>query len=368
MTRRSSIGWSHMIAVAFVFVAFGAQALRAADTESALPQPGFDVSTDRSDPGRTTRPYRAPYSGDIVDALTHVDPGQSGGRSKGKNTDSVVDQISDGGVKMAILMPTPNEGLNTNKEDGTDQKMRLARQNDDLVRAFCAGDYLSNWLADAQHNGYKDDDLSSKLNRLNRDLSDKSCSGLGEFGLMHFNKSGFQNVIQLRPTFPPVLAVIDVVAKKGTWIQVHAEPMEPNDTSHIAEAFGALALWYQLHPDLKLILSHTGMINATNARRLLTAYPNVIMSVKLVPRNEDWAHLEPIVNRRGQLYEDWAMLMDDMPSRFVVGSDSKFASDKHDSGNKYPETIKLFRNVLGSLSPAAADTIANSNARRLIVH
>jgi hypothetical protein len=368
MARKSMIGRLYAFAATIVFVTFNATALMAAEAESALPQPGFEVSTDRSDPARSTRRFGAPYGGDIIDMLTHVDPGQSGGRSKGKNADSVVDQIRDGGVKTAILMPTPNEGLNTNKEDGTDQKMRLARQNGDLVRAFCAGDYLSNWLADVQHNGYNNDDLQSKLNRLQRDLGDKSCSGLGEFGLMHFNKSGFQNVIDLRPTFPPVLAVIDVVAKQGTWIQVHAEAMEPSGTPHLAEAFGAIALWYQLHPDLKLILSHTGMINAVNARRLLTTYPNVVMTIKMVPRNDDWAHLEPIVNRRGELYDDWAKLMDDMPERFMIGTDSKFASDKHDSGNKYPETVAYFRKVLGSLSPDAADAIANGNARRLVVH
>lgn len=368
MTQRSMNGWLCALVVAVVFIILTTLPLQAAESEPALPQPGFDVSMDHSDPGRSTRRFGGPYGGDIVDMLTHVDPGQSGGRSKGKNADSVVDQIGDGGVKMAILMPTPNEGLSSNKEDGTDQKMRLARQNDDLVRAFCAGDYLSNWLADAQHNGYKDEDLQSKLNRLKRDLGDKSCSGLGEFGLMHFNKSGFQNVIALRPTFAPVLAVIDVVAKQGTWIQVHAEPMEPSGTPHLAEAFGAVALWYQLHPDLKLILSHTGMINAANARRLLTTYPNVVMTVKMVPRNDDWAHLEPIVNRRGELYEDWAKLMEDMPEHFMIGTDSKFASDKHDSGNKYPETVAYFRKVLGSLSSNAADAIANGNARRLVVH
>lgn len=367
MIRRWLFTATNVIALTLAFSTLAATALKAAETEPSLPPAGFEVSVDRSDPGRPTRPFGTPYGGDIVDALTHVDPGQTGGRSKGKNSDSVVDQLADAGIKTAILMPTPNEGLNSGKEDGTDQKMRLARQNGDLIRAFCAGDYLSNWLSDAQHNGYKDDDLQSKLARLNRDLGDRSCSGLGEFGLKHFNKSGFQNVIDLRPTFAPVLAVIDSVARQGTWIQVHAEPMEPNGTSHLAEAFGALALWYQLHPDMKLILSHTGMINATNARRLLTTYPNVMMTVKMMPRNEDWAHLEPIVNRRGELYEDWAKLMDDMPDRFMIGTDSKFASDKHDSGNKYPETIAYFRKVLGSLSPRTADAIANGNARRTVV-
>ena len=75
-----------------------------------------------------------------------------------------------------------------------------------------------------------------------------------------------------------ILGLADVLNDGRMRERFHAEPMEPNGTPHLAEAFGAVALWYQLHPDLKLILSHTGMINATNARHLLTTYPNVVMT------------------------------------------------------------------------------------------
>ena len=202
--------------------------------------------------------------------------------------------------------------------------------------------------------------------KLGQIAAEMEVDGFGEFALFHFNKAGFQNVIQLRATYPPVLSILDVVARKGVWMQLHIEPVEPNGSSREVEAFGALALFFRLHPDLQIILSHTAMTNPTNARRILAAYPKVMMSIKLTPRNDDWAHLEPVVNRRGELYEDWATLMEDMPDRFMVGSDVKFASEKHGSGDKYPEIIALFRDALGSLSPDAAKSIASANARRLL--
>ena len=244
------------------------------------------------------------------------------------------------------------------------QKIELASAQPGRLRVFCGGDYLSNWLADAQRTGYREAELSSKLGRLNRELAGGVCAGLGEFGLLHFNKQEYQNIIQLRPTFAAVLEVIDVVAKNGSWIQLHAEPMEPEGVSRRADAFGALALWHQRHPDLKFILSHTAMTSAVNAKRLLAAYPNAMMTIKLPPRT-GWTYLEPVSNERGLLYEDWAELFDEMPERFMVGSDAKFDNAKHGSGDNYPRLVKLYRDVLGSLKPSAAELIANGNARKV---
>lgn len=91
------------VSVLAAFLCLGAMTAASADGEVPLPAPGFEVSTERSDPGRPTRPFREPYRGDIVGALTHVDPSQIGGKSKGKNLDSVVDQVVHSGVKTAIF-------------------------------------------------------------------------------------------------------------------------------------------------------------------------------------------------------------------------------------------------------------------------
>ena len=35
-------------------------------------------------------------------------------------------------------------------------------------------------------------------------------------------------------------------------------------------------------------------------------------------------NLEPVLNSNGELYKDWALLFEEMPDRFVIGSDAKF--------------------------------------------
>lgn len=340
-----------------------------ARADEPLPPPGFEVSSVRSDPNRPARRYRSPYAGDVIDALAHVTPSARGGKGKAAPTDytAVLDQIRAAGVALAYLMPTPNEGGNDRRDDGTADKIALARRAGGRVGVFCGGDYFTTWMYGAQLSGYRDAELKTRLARLAGELDGGVCAGIGEFGLLHFNKTGYQPEIRLRPAFPPVMELIALAAQKGAWIDVHAEPVEPNGVSHEAEVFGALALWFGRYPNLKLILSHTAMTNPQNARRLLAAYPNIMLTVKLVKEREQyWRNLEPVLNRRGEFYEDWALLFEESPGRFVVGSDAKFASQRHASGDKYDEEIARFRSVLGSLAPAAADALAHDNARRLL--
>jgi hypothetical protein len=353
-----------MLAAALLAVST-ASALAAA--EPPLPRPAFEVSSARSDVNRPARRFREPYKADVIDALAHVSPPSGGGKGRATDPNAVLAQIAEAGVAIAYLMPTPNEGGNPRREDGTENKIALAKRGGGRIRIFCGGDYLTTWLYVAQSGGYREDELQSRLRRMEADLDGGVCAGIGELGLLHFNKTGDQPEIRLRSTFPPVLEVISLAARKGAWIDVHAEPMEPDGVSHEVEVFGALALWFGRDPNLKLMLSHTAMTNAVNARRLLTAYPNVMLTVKLVKSTDKhWQNLEPVINHRGELYEAWAQLFEEMPGRFMVGSDTKFANEKHGSGDKYDEIIALFRNVLGSLAPPAADAIAHDNARRLL--
>ena len=82
-------------------------------------------------------------------------------------------------------------------------------------------------------------------------------------------------------------------------------------------------------------------------------------------KNSAWSHLEPLQNADGELYEDWAALIEAMPERFVVGSDVKFGQAHHESGEKYNHHIRKFRRMLGSLRPEVSRLIALENVKRL---
>jgi hypothetical protein len=336
-------------------IAFGSASAQNADNPATY---RFQATVSPIDRPARAHTSSSTYKGAIADALVHIDPGY--------NPELMQEALQSEGVRFAVAMPVPNEGLGHRTADGTMQKIRMAQSLAPNLRAMCAGDYMSNWLHDAEKGFTLPSTIELRFKRLESDLDSGWCLGIGELGLLHFNKSGQQNVIESRFDAPLMLRMVDIVGQRNAWIQLHAEPREPNGRSHASEVWEALSLWTKRQPTLKIMLSHTGMTSAADARKILEIYPQVYMSIKLMnSKNNVWSHLEPLQNAGGELYEDWAALMEAMPERFVVGSDVKFGQAHHDSGEKYDRLIGKFRRMLGSLHPEASRLIALENVRRL---
>jgi len=340
--------------------------------DEELPAQGFSIDTTRSNANRPVREYREEYLGLIIDTHVHLDPPGSGSIND-TALEEIVEAIARAGVDIVIVMPVPNEGVMPYSSIGAEHRKRLRQIGEDKVniKIFFGSEYISNWLHDAYRNGYSEDKLNDVLSRLSKDMDDPEYSGMGEIGLYHFNKTGRQNVIEYPPTFAPFLRIIGLAAKNGSWVDLHAEPVSPDGKSYEDEVFDGLKLLFREFPDLKLILSHTAMTNPINVRRILETYPRVMMNFKPITRHEFWRNLEPITNHEGRLYSDWAQLFEEMPERFMVGTDEKFGrvgkgalAPKGANAAKYEESIKRMRQILGSINPDAAQLIAYGNAKR----
>jgi hypothetical protein len=90
-----------------------------------------------------------------------------------------------------------------------------------------------------------------------------------------------------------------------------------------------------------------------------------MMNFKPVTDQDNWRNLEPITDNSGRIYEDWAELFEEMPERFMVGSDVKFGLYKGNDMAVYGTEIAQIREILGSLDAGAAEMIAYKNAERL---
>ena len=336
-----------------------------------LPPAGFIIDYTRSDLNRPVREPGEEYTGPIFDTHAHLDPPSSGNINEDL-LNGIIESVASAGVVSIIVMPVPNEGMMTSSSLGTEQRIMLRQIGGDKVKVFCGSEYVSNWLHDIYRSGYDESELSEVLDRLSEDIDNPECSGVGEIGLYHFNKTGKQNVIEYPPTFDPFLKIIGLIAKRGIWLDLHAEPVDPDGKSYEDQVFGGLELLFQKYPNLNLILSHTAMTNPTNVRRILETYPNIIMNFKPITNHNKWRNLEPITNSEGLLYNDWAELFEEMPDRFMVGTDEKFGrihKEKHATERvqviKYEEDIKHMRSILGSINSNAAELIAYQNAERI---
>jgi len=111
------------------------------------------------------------------------------------------------------------------------------------------------------------------------------------------------------------------------------------------------------------IWAHTGWLPAADPsmlRRLLGAHPNLFCelsgreSIRRVYRGDP-------IDEGGVLKPAWKALLEDLPDRFVIGTDVDPATPA-----TYAEEIAYWRGILAQLSPAAAVKLAHENAERLL--
>ena len=324
-----------------------------------LPAPAFSVDYRRTDLNRPARPKDRLNEGSIVDAHVHLHPPKNG--IDVSALEGVINALEDAGVELAVFMPTPNEGRNNNHERGADQRKMLLAKNKDRVRLFAGANYIDYPIHRAHKGGYLEDDFEKILTRLTTDLKDEEYLGFGELVLFHFEKRKGQHVLMVPPGFTPLLEVVNLIAENDIWIDLHAEPVDPGGVSYEDDVFGGIELLHKRNPDLKLILAHTAMTNPHNARSLLNTYPKIMMSIKIRKNHEKWKNLEPLVNAEGEIYEDWAKLFEEMPERFIIGTDAKFERKEFKAAD-YLKKIKDMRYLIGSIDPEAAQLIAYENA------
>lgn len=268
------------------------------------------------------------------------------------------------GTKQIIFAPTPNDGFLKYRQLGRKIRNKFKSLNSNKIHLGC-GAYITPWLQFAYNDGYKEKDLDNIIVRLNKDLDDPKCTVMSEIAVYHFKKYKKQRVVTYSPLFKPFVEIIGQIVKKGKWINLHIEPVDSGTgVSYENSAFGGIAKLYEKYPNMKLILSHSGMTSAENLRRLLIKYPKLMVTFKLVGVNH-WKHLEPINNNEFKLYEDWATLFEEMPTRFMLGSDTKLGRNYEKGVKKYNRRINRYRDILGTLKPKVAKMIAYENAKRI---
>lgn len=110
------------------------------------------------------------------------------------------------------------------------------------------------------------------------------------------------------------------------------------------------------------IWAHTGnFAEPPLLRRLLNAHPNLYLELSnrlsLVSGNK-----EPSIDDNGQLRPAWRELLDDFPSRFVIGTDRKGENYLED----YTAYINQWLEILTQLSSETALKLAHRNAEGLL--
>ena len=338
----------------------------AARAGEPLPPVPFVIDHSLSDRNRAVRPWEAEqhYRGPIFDTHVHLALPDAG---------VVPAFMEHAHVRRIIVMEAPATGFKSHAATQLYATlMDLPERSNGKIKVLCAVNDLGSWTMQAAYANRmpSPDEIKSHMDHLADELKSDRCSGVGELGFRHYDHGVGDVVISLPAGYPPLLAIAETVAASGKVLDIHAEPGEPNGARHEEEVFGTVAAMFQRAPNLHLILSHTGMTNAHNARALLAAYPNLMMNVNFSTHTAgklDWEYLEPLTRADNRLYADWADLFEEFSDRFMVGTDLFFAARGYDA-EMYRKNIVSIRMKLGSLKPEVARLIAFGNAKRLFDH
>ena len=206
---------------------------------------------------------------------------------------------------------------------------------------------LDNWM------------FKSLMNELEEDFASGKLKGIGE--LFGNNSKSNPNPKVRRKTridAPTYLAMLDLVEKYGGALSIHVQM----DKDSIEQ----LEILAEHNPNGNIIWAHCGNNNyAEEARGVLLRHNNIYcdLAARHTPKLKDKVirkrpHSEIFTSQN--LDNSWRELIEEMPERFMVGTDTK--TEEH-----YDRGIENIRNgLLSNLSQDTAEKVAYKNAQKLL--
>jgi hypothetical protein len=212
----------------------------------------------------------------------------------------------------------------------------------DRIRAFNLAEGSRSWDLQSQR-------VIDHLASLEEELRAGCWSGIGE---LFVNTLGSHRSNQLRlPADSPLMQRLwSLSGAYDVPLSVHmdADPVSVAEMERLL-ASDRTGTW---------IWAHSGWYTTPEQlRRLLDTHPNLYAELSFRDAVRSFFPL----TEGGRLREGWRQLLEDMPERFLIGTDvlSPVAGE-------YRQLISYWRGVLAQLTPATAALIAHENGERLL--
>jgi hypothetical protein len=182
--------------------------------------------------------------------------------------------------------------------------------------------------------------------------------GIGEIFLRHDDLTALTYGETPRGTSDAFSRVLDLAAASNLPVLVHSDigaawREKPDYLEEIETAI-------RTHPKTRIIWAHAGISrrivipNHTDIlRRMLAQYANLTIDLS-------WVIFEQEIAPSGVLDKKWASLIEEFPSRFVIGSDTVGVFDQ------YKATLQRYYLLLDALKPPTARKVAHDNFLALL--
>jgi len=194
-------------------------------------------------------------------------------------------------------------------------------------------------------------DPSALLEQLDSLLASGDYRGIGEINAVHYESAGFAET-DFSPSGEMMAGIMKLALKYRVPVLVHVESTRMEELSKLLDRF----------PDVPVIWAHGGYTPLILARRMLAKHPNLYYELSARtwprhPRSPDFT----ILRDGHQVWPEWLALIEDLPERFVVGTD---ASHRSKDGDEMK--FASVQNFLRQLSPSAKVKVAQTNLQQLL--
>ena len=175
--------------------------------------------------------------------------------------------------------------------------------------------------------------------------------GIGEISVVHEAAAGFP-ATDFSPVSHSMRGIMALARKYRLPVMVHCEAARGAELSRLLEDFA----------DVPVIWAHGGYSGVEAARNMLARHPNLHyeLSARTWPRHPR-SPAYSIMGAGGEVLAPWLALIEEMPGRFLVGTDAS-----HHSAAAERMKHRSVRDFLDRLSPAARREVSRGVIARLV--
>lgn len=282
------------------------------------------------------------------------------------------------GISFSILMPPPQAPTNKLIYD-FEAFLPFVKQHPGKFGLMGGGGSL-NPMIQRTDAGRVDENDKARFRAKTEEILSAGALGFGEIAIVHFSlpQMGEHHPYEAAPADHPLLFLLaDIAAEKGVPIDIHFD-VSPEDRplpdrlpasrnpGTLKENLSAFERLLAHNRDAKIVWAHAGtdpglMRTPALCRRLLTAHPNLYMSLRT---GRGQPAPSGAMTPDGMLKGPWLALIRDFPDRFTIGSDQFYPPFA--SGRRTPaEGLDTLRALVDGLPPDLARKVAYENARRI---
>ncbi len=316
---------------------------------------------------------------DWIDVHVHPAAGAKNADYSGVVQD-IAKTIDESAMVGAVLMPTPQNAARWRLEDFLNE----AKNYSGRLAFLGGGGTLNPMIHEEARDGVVSSELAQRFRRRAEEILALGAVGFGEIAGLHLSFS-FDHPFESVPADHPLLLLLaDIAADHDVVIDFHNELIvkdiktpdwltSPANPPSLIKNIDGLERLLDHNIKAKIIWAHAGSDNIGHwtvdvSRRLLTAHPNLYMSLRMgAGQGDATAKMNHPIGAGGILRPEWRQLLTDFPDRFVIGGDqfftAPFSSGAASRYSGYAEKIRRRTDhFLTLLPPQVARKIGYENA------